>query len=117
MLLILELLLVFIFGNFVYESFANDVSQSSEDIYNVLKSIQSEINAKEPSYCYHGHSGTRNAFISNSYQKYTKNLNILIYPFCLVTHELGNLICMLVSYITLIILCIIFFITIIFMII
>jgi len=60
------------------------------ELYQKLKEIQLNINTNEQSYCYNTHSGTRNAFLTKSYQKYTGDLNVLVYPLCLMTHELGN---------------------------
>lgn len=62
----------------------------NNDLYHKLKEIQMNINTNEQSFCYNSHSGTRGAFLSKIYQKYTGDLNILVYPFCLMTHELGN---------------------------
>lgn len=41
-------------------------------------------------FCYHGHSGTKQAFSTNQYGQFLKGHNVLVYPFCLVTKELGN---------------------------
>ena len=61
-----------------------------QQTYNALKEIQHNINTKMSSFCYTTHSGTRQAFISQAYKQYTGSYNVLVYPFCLVTHELGN---------------------------
>ncbi len=55
-----------------------------------LTKIQANINANSSAYCYHGHSGTKQAFITNKYTSFAGSHNVLVYPFCLVTHELGN---------------------------
>jgi hypothetical protein len=55
-----------------------------------LRTVQSKINNQTEAFCYHSHSGTRQAFLSNQFGAMTENLNVLIYPFCLTTNELGN---------------------------
>ena len=59
-------------------------------IYEDLKAIQKNINEKMPAFCYTGNSGTRQAFVSQAYKEYVGSYNVLIYPFCLITKELGN---------------------------
>jgi hypothetical protein len=65
-------------------------TQDEKQTYEALKKIQADINANVPAFCYTAHSGTRQAFISQAYKQYTGNYNVLVYPFCLTTHELGN---------------------------
>lgn len=65
-------------------------SADQKDVYGQLKHAQQEINNKTQAFCYHAHSGTKQAFTSNRYQEYIKQLNVLVYPFCLTTMELGN---------------------------
>ena len=64
--------------------------QTEKETYEALKEIQQNINNNVPAFCYTGHSGTRQAFLSQAYKEYTGNYNVLVYPFCLTTHELGN---------------------------
>jgi hypothetical protein len=58
--------------------------------YAILKKAQQELNSKTDQFCYHGPSGTKNAFFQNSYHSYIPNQNVLVYPFCLMVRELGN---------------------------
>ena len=61
-----------------------------ETTYRALKEAQAKINKEIDAFCYPGHSGTRNAFLTNQYAKYLGEYNVLVYPFCLTTNELGN---------------------------
>jgi hypothetical protein len=61
-----------------------------ELVFQALKDIQSKINANMEPFCYTSHSGTRQAFLTQAYKQYTGSYNVLIYPFCLETRELGN---------------------------
>lgn len=64
--------------------------QDEKQTYEALKQIQQNINTNMPAFCYTAHSGTRQAFLTQAYKQYTGSYNVLIYPFCLTTHELGN---------------------------
>jgi hypothetical protein len=66
------------------------LTNEEKSTYDALKEIQQNINAKTSPFCYNAHSGTRQAFISQTYKEFTGHYNVLVYPFCLVTHELGN---------------------------
>jgi hypothetical protein len=55
-----------------------------------LRHIQKDINENVTAFCYHGPSGTKDAFLTQAYKRFTKHHNILVYPFCLETRELGN---------------------------
>lgn len=55
-----------------------------------LQNAQSSIENSTSPFCYSGHSGTRQSFLSKRwYQHFGGNL-ALVYPFCLTTNELGN---------------------------
>ncbi len=65
-------------------------SSSQDEVVKELRSIRETINNQTQAFCYHAHSGSRNAYVSNQYRQFTKDHNVLIYPFCLTTNELGN---------------------------
>jgi hypothetical protein len=56
----------------------------------LLSALQQRIQANVSAFCYHGASGTKNAFNAGTYKPYTEHHNILVYPFCLEARELGN---------------------------
>jgi hypothetical protein len=62
----------------------------NEDVTAALRLIRANINNSTEPFCYHAHSGSRQAFVSNKYKKFTEDYNVLVYPFCLTTNELGN---------------------------
>jgi hypothetical protein len=67
------------------------ISKNDESTLNELKNLQSQLNSKTTPFCYGtGHSGSKQAFNTNKYGQYIGDLPILVYPFCLVTQELGN---------------------------
>lgn len=55
-----------------------------------LKNIQTLINNTSAPFCYHSHSGTKQAYVKNSWKSFTGDFKAIIYPFCLHTKELGN---------------------------
>lgn len=59
-------------------------------VYNELKGIQLELNEKIDTFCYHGPSGTKNAYMRDAYKGYTHGRQVLVYPFCLMAYEMGN---------------------------
>lgn len=69
---------------------ANGTATNEEETKKALLEIQAKINDKVAPFCYHGHSGSKQAFITNRYGEQTGNINALVYPFCLMTNELGN---------------------------
>mmetsp|Transcript_24781 Transcript_24781/g.41289 ORF Transcript_24781/g.41289 Transcript_24781/m.41289 type:complete len:401 (-) Transcript_24781:125-1327(-) len=82
--------LVFLLTIFFCSCYCQLTNEQEKETYTALKDIQKKIMEDMPPFCYHSHSGTRNAFLSKAYKKYTGNYNVLVYPFCLQTHELGN---------------------------
>lgn len=80
----------FLFLLLVVDGATGDTAANELALHNSLVDVQKNINANTPAFCYHGHSGSKQAFISNKFASYTGNFNVLIYPFCLVTNELGN---------------------------
>jgi hypothetical protein len=67
------------------------VCKQDDAIFSELKNIQNQLNSKISPFCYGtGHSGSKQAFNTNKYGQYIGELPILVYPFCLVTQELGN---------------------------
>lgn len=60
------------------------------DIETKLKDIRSTIDMNTTAFCYHAASGSINEYLHNGYSQFTNDLDVLIYPFCLRTHELGN---------------------------
>eukprot|EP00981_Chlorochromonas_danica_P000045 scaffold26_cov159-Ochromonas_danica.AAC.8 len=70
--------------------FALLCSTLGDEVLEQLRVVQRSINGNVSSFCYHGPSGTKNAFLAQSYRAHTKDLNVLVYPFCLETRELGN---------------------------
>lgn len=73
-----------------YWLWALTTAEDSGDTYKALKEIQRKINENVPPFCFHRHSGTKHAFVSNAYKQFVGDLPVLVYPFCLVTNELGN---------------------------
>ena len=68
---------------------ANNVS--SNQLFDKVLALQTTINNETSPYCYPSHSGTKDALKKNKWSKYVGNdLKIIIYPFCLITKELGN---------------------------
>ena len=72
------------------------LSSSSSSVLDELKSIQRVIDS-EPDFCYPAHSGSKAAYLGRRYNQLLSSHNIsssslqtLVYPFCLVTTELGN---------------------------
>jgi len=64
---------------------------SEQSIYETLKSIQADINANVSTFCYGTkNSRTKQEYQSGTWKQYLRNLNVLVYPFCLTTNELGN---------------------------
>lgn len=55
-----------------------------------LKNIQTLINNTSAPFCYHSHSGTKQAYVRNNWKSFTGDFKAIIYPFCLHTKELGN---------------------------
>lgn len=62
----------------------NDIVTSE---LNIVKSV---INNKTDPFCYTGHSGTKQAFISGKWNSFLNEKLVIVYPFCLMTKELGN---------------------------
>lgn len=59
-----------------------------------LRAAILRINATEAPHCYHGHSGTKQSYLKAKYKAQLGTVsgaeNTLVYPFCLITRELGN---------------------------
>ena len=73
-------------NSMVFASNAN-----SNQLFNQVLGIQTTINNETSPYCYSSHSGTKEALKRNKWSKYIGNeLKIIVYPFCLITKELGN---------------------------
>lgn len=78
--------------------------ENNHELLTALISVQSSINSTSSAFCYSGHSGTRQAYVSkkwlasfsaaSSLQSKSQSLSslhqTLVYPFCLTTQELGN---------------------------
>ena len=67
-------------------------SRASADVLSLLRSAGERINSTETPHCYHGHSGTKAAYLKGKYRSFLEEgvENTLVYPFCLITRELGN---------------------------
>eukprot|EP01031_Cornospumella_fuschlensis_P026889 gene26889-32496_t len=74
------------FAAVLFATWAADTAISLEK----LRSVKENINSNVAAFCYHGPSGTKNAYLAGTYDKYTDHVNVLVYPFCLETRELGN---------------------------
>lgn len=59
-----------------------------------LRAAIHRINGTEAAHCYHGHSGTKQSYLKGKYKAQLGTVsgseNTLVYPFCLITRELGN---------------------------
>lgn len=56
-----------------------------------LKAAQVAMNENASQFCYGtGHSNTKHNFVSNRWEPFVGNLNVLAYSFCGTTNELGN---------------------------
>ena len=66
-------------------------SKSDENLES-LRAVQTKIVNSTEKFCYGTkHSKTANNFLSSHWNSYTGDkLNVLVYPFCLTTYELGN---------------------------
>jgi hypothetical protein len=62
------------------------------DTYELLRKAQLDINLNVSNFCYGTkNSRTKQEYLSGTWSKYIMgDLNILVYPFCLTTNELGN---------------------------
>lgn len=74
----------------VWSQYAEFVVAEESKVQNLLMEAQRSINANTSAFCYHGHSGTKQAFISSKFSGHLHGQNAIVYPFCLVTNELGN---------------------------
>ena len=73
----------------VAEAEAEGTTESS--IMLQLKTAGNRINATEAPHCYHGHSGTKTSYLKGKYKTHLVGVeNTIVYPFCLITRELGN---------------------------
>lgn len=64
---------------------------SDNQLLSKLLDIQTMINKETSPFCYNSHSGTKDALKRNNWKKYVgDDLKVIIYPFCLITKELGN---------------------------
>lgn len=68
-----------------------EVRMEEDSVYTSLKKMQSIIN-NQSSFCYGTkHSRTKQDFVSNAWAATVPaNQNVLVYPFCITTNELGN---------------------------
>ena len=61
----------------------------NDSMLNQLSAVKDLINNGSAPICYHAHSGTKQSLIIGHWKKYT-NEPLIVYPFCLMTKELGN---------------------------
>ena len=63
----------------------------ADSTFEALRKIQTDINANVSNFCYGTkNSRTKQEFLSGTWSKFVGDLNVLVYPFCITTNELGN---------------------------
>jgi hypothetical protein len=86
-----SILLLIILLSITVSNIANNNDDKIIKILQTLRVSQEKINSNSnDTFCYHGPSGSKQAYLSNKWKNYVGSHETLVYPFCLITAELGN---------------------------